>query len=138
MVGFIKGIFSGKKKDEDEVVQLPKAKPEVRGKAAKESLAYFLETDDAQSLGNAEYMRAVRSIRRTFPKTLSQPEEQEFIQEVSALKQAIRTKGAAAIEAVIEANSQSSAPKADPSVDRRRSDSSMDMFRNMARDINKK
>ena len=101
-------------------------------------MAYFLETDDAQSLGNAEYMRAVRSIRRTFPKTLSQPEEQEFIQEVSALKQAIRTKGESAIQDAIDATSQSSTPKADPSVDRRRSDSSMDMFRNMARDINKK
>ena len=146
MVGFIKSLFGGKKKDEDEIVQPPKAKPEkakaeakarpdARQKVAKQELAYFLGADDAQGLGNVEYMRAVRTIRRTFPKTLSQPEEQEFLQEVSAWKQAIRTKGQAAITEAISTAEQASS---EPTSTRRRPDSSMDMFRNMAKDINKK
>ena len=138
MVGFIKGFFGGKKKDEDEVVQLPQAKPEVRQRAAKEALAYFLDQDSAQSMGNAEYMRTARSVRRTFPKTRDQPDEQEFIQEVSSMKQAIRAKAAAeAASASQSSASQPATPKVDASAERRRSDSSMDMFRNMAKDIKK-
>jgi hypothetical protein len=138
MVGFIKGFWGGNKKDEDAVVQLPKAEPEVRARVEKETLAYFLDADSAQSMGNAEYMRTSRSVRRTFPKTRDQPETQEFIQEVSAMKQAVIVKDqAAASGSTAQSSAQAAAPKADPSIDRRRSDSSMDMFRNMAKDIKK-
>jgi hypothetical protein len=138
MVGFIKGFLGGQKKDEDAAVQLPKPQPEVRVPVEKDTLAYFLDTDSAQSMGNAEYMRTSRSVRRTFPKTRDQPETPEFIQEVSAMKQAVVTKNqAAASGSTTQSSAQAAAPKADPSADRRRVDSSMDMFRNMAKDMKK-
>ncbi len=43
---------------------------------------YFLEPDDAQTLGDIKYMKKTVKVRRTFPKTLKNPEgfalEKEF------------------------------------------------------------
>ena len=156
MVGFIKGIFSknksedAPKKSEVKKAEAKKSEPKksksdlaekvpekkVRERNAREALAFFLDADDAQTLGNVDYMRTAKTVRRTFPKTASQPEEQELNLQVSATKWEI-TNGR-----VETTNSTTSTPAAqpqeDPAAKRRQADSSMDMFRNMARDIKKK
>ena len=45
---------------------------------------FFLEPDDAQTLGDVKYMRKSVKVRRTFPKTLKNPEGFAVEKEVSA------------------------------------------------------
>ena len=47
--------------------------------------AYFLDSDSSSSLGNRDYMREAKTIRRTFPGTLDNPGGKELITEVDAL-----------------------------------------------------
>ena len=51
-----------------------KAKPE----------AYFLDTDSSSSLGDVNYMRESKTIRRTFPGTVDSPGSKERVIEVAA------------------------------------------------------
>ena len=53
----------------------PKPKPE----------AYYLDSDSSSTLGNRDYMREAKTIRRTFPGTLNNPGGKELITEVDAL-----------------------------------------------------
>lgn len=126
MVGFIKGLF-GSKKSQDVVVEQQRT-PVEPTQTAK---TYFLSEDDAKTLGNIDYMRTPKKIRRTFPKTASTGKSSEFIQSVSSMEM-VRDGQSPSVPSV----PTSSAP-ATPSQteERRRSDSSMDMFRNMAKDI---
>ncbi len=130
MAGFIKGLFgSNKPKDEQ-----PAPPPIVKPASSQKEEAFFLEMDDARTLGNVDYMRKSKKIRRTFPKTVSQPEEQELVIEVSAMTM----KNASLNGQVEEANpSEPLTPKVDEAAERRRTDTSMDMFRNMAKGIKK-
>jgi hypothetical protein len=148
MTGFIRGLFQPKTQSseaEKTKVEKTEAKPKERpqpkklSRAEKVSRAFFLDGTEAGGLGNVEYMKAARKVRRTFPKTIDQLEELELVQEVSAL---IRTVGGQ-----LSASSSSDVAKSEPSqtstptnnevAERRRTDSSMDMFRKMARDIKK-
>lgn len=155
MVGFIKGIFS--KKPAKETAQAapesaPKPAPKpveaapkekvVRQKPVRENAAraeaYFLDADQAQSLGNLEYMRMAKSVKRTFAKTVGNPDIKPLIQSVSATQRSV---GASAAPVNPNAGSftpDTKVPTKDEAIERRRADSSMDMFRNMARDIKKK
>ncbi|MGV0027870.1 hypothetical protein [Phormidesmis priestleyi] len=143
MTGFLRGLFSGKGKSESE----PKAEPPKPAKqkpipASKDSNAFFLDANESQTYGNLDYMRASKKVRRTFPKTVDQPDEMEFVQEVSATKRIVESGKQVTVpnSVVIPRNSQQPVieVKKDEGGDRRKSDSSMDMFRNMARDIRKK
>ncbi len=110
---------------------------EVDSNTSNESVkkeAFFLETDEAQSLGNAEYMRTPVKIKRSFPKIMGS-KGKEIVTEVSAME----TKK-------IQANGQptstpsSSSPEEAPAPvknERRSSDNSLDMFRKMAKDLKK-
>lgn len=147
MVAFIKGIFNPKKKSEEVVVPqsdlapavVEKKVPEkkVREQAVQQALAYFLDADEAQTYGNLEYMRTAKSVRRTFPKTASQPEELEITVQVSSTKSVIGKNGKLDLTDAIVL-SQPPASQVDGAAERRRTDTSMDMFRSMARDIKKK
>jgi hypothetical protein len=146
VTGFIRGLFGSKSNGAEEVPQ-PKE-------------AFYLSDDDAKTFGNIDYMRSSVKTRRTFPKQVV-GEDNEFIQEVSATKKLTEAEkpkqpyspfngyalqptepssngassnGASSNGASAKpAESSSPAPSAP-----RRTDSSMDMFRNMARDIKKK
>ncbi|MBD2464579.1 hypothetical protein H6G89_26585 [Oscillatoria sp. FACHB-1407] len=139
------GFFGKKKTDEGQATPQDNGKPQ----------AYFLDADDAKTLGNIEYMRTAKMIKHTFPKTASSKSGFESVVQVSSmgmtsgeLQAAIET--AEAITQAMETNgaaingftSNGAAPKAESNgaAERRRSDSdsSMDMFRNMARDIRKR
>jgi len=149
MVGFIKGFFGSKAKQQNEVEVTPPS-----AKAAK-AQAYFLDADSAKSLGDLDYMRTAKAVRRTFPKTLANPKGFEKISQISSIEQlesmkevaaAVAPEAVAKIEAQIEAIQQNSSASRNGqtaggqsgSGDRRSTDTSMDMFRNMARDLKKR
>lgn len=120
MTGFIRGLFGGGKKND-----LPPV-PE-------DKTAYYLDADDAKSFGNIEYMRTSKTVRRTFARKKGVQVELESIKQVSALE----AKRLGEIKAAEAAQANSFAPKPEASPSRRQGDSSMDMFRNMAKDMKK-
>jgi len=143
VAGLFKGLFGGKGKDE------PSPSSE-RKSAQKQGGAYFLNTDDAQTYGNVEYMRTAKKVRRTFPKTVNN-EEIELEKEVSSINMNNPNLGTQ-IPKVSLGSSVPSTPETSPNLsenrsssvptdaqvaERRKSDSSMDMFRKMAKDIRK-
>jgi hypothetical protein len=144
VLGFIGKVFSSKPKSEvseakpaEEQVKAPKPVKQKRVKAPTATDPYFLESDAAMTFGDLEYMRSVKSVRRTFAK-----------QKVGADNASVRSLSSIALEKLkaegkLPSASQSSSSSASQSAapasgsDRRRADSSMDTFRNMARDIRK-
>lgn len=133
MVGFIKKIFGSKSNNNEE-------KP-------KRQKAFYLDPDEAKTYGDIDYMRESRKTRKTFPKTLGNPEGSELVEEVSAMdkkslsksnsnQQNGKTDNQPSQETTLEGKMSSA--KDDPALQqRRKSDSSLDAFRNMARDIKK-
>jgi hypothetical protein len=130
MTGFIKNLFGSKGNSQ------PKApKPEEKGGA------YFLSADEAKTLGDIEYMRTPKKVKHTFPKGKV---EGEYEVEISAMGKSDASKpqstvSDAAFASMMPASNEPSEPSPTlPNGDRRKSDTSLDMFRNMARDIKKK
>ncbi|MBE9010217.1 hypothetical protein IQ250_08365 [Pseudanabaenaceae cyanobacterium LEGE 13415] len=138
MTGFIRGLFSKSKSDEPAPAPVERPKPEKVERPKKENSAFFLDSSDAQTYGNLEYMKASKKIRRTFPKTLDSPDEKEYIQELSAMGRVVP--GQAKVEIVApkpESESGQTAPIEDAAAQRRKAATDMDMFRKMAKDIRK-
>lgn len=123
MAGFF-GLFSGKTKYIDEIDD---STPIVEEK--KE--AFFLEPDEAGTLGNVDFMRKQITTRRTFPKTLK-GDGGELIQSVSSTEKVeLKKEGLP----VINPKTEAIAPDVAVPNERRSSDNSLDMFRKMARDM---
>jgi hypothetical protein len=98
--------------------------------------AYFLNPDDAKTYGDIDYMRTSKTTRRTFPKTLYNTNGGELIQEVSSEKMVQKNpseviKQKTTFSDTTESNS-SFTPQAN-----RKTDTNMDMFRDMAKKIKK-
>ena len=102
---------------------------EVQSESPQQNGAYFLTADDAITFGNVEYMRSSTSTRRTFPKA-KLGKDNAYVQSVSSLKKADLKAQAIAEERLSTLSEQ-------PKTERRRADSSLDQFRNMARDMKK-
>ncbi|UIE36730.1 hypothetical protein [Leptodesmis sichuanensis] len=133
MTGFLSGFFGSRpKRAEQPVKQEAKPEPKVTPSSVDTSGAYFLDFDQAQTLGDINYMRTAKTVKRTFAKTVSQPEEKVLIQSVSANQAEIA--GQDKPETLSQANGSASDPQV---LERRRSDSSLDMFRSMAKDLRK-
>ncbi|MDR9404573.1 MAG: hypothetical protein RI580_14155 [Halothece sp. Uz-M2-17] len=138
MVGFIKNIFGGKSDDNNQNGEQPKRQKQK---------AFYLDPDEAKTFGDIDYMRKPNTVRRSFPKSVSNPEGGEQVEEVSALEKKSLSKkknqpnqpqkSAKSSEQTVQEGNIYSA-KDDPQIqERRQSDSSLDMFRNMARDMKK-
>ncbi|MBW4692803.1 MAG: hypothetical protein KME27_13690 [Lyngbya sp. HA4199-MV5] len=176
MVGFIKGILGAKQTAKTEATPapdvMPKPKAEPKPKAAPKAQAapkppaapkqakqkpeaFYLDSSDARTLGDIDYMQTAREVRRSFPKTLG-GEELRTVSVVSSLQrsaaqkaQAIAQQASLKITPSSTFASQSTpvsgwtTPKADapPTIsdpkERRRKDSNLDTFRSMARDLQK-
>ncbi|MGF1497360.1 MAG: hypothetical protein ACFB8W_11115 [Elainellaceae cyanobacterium] len=130
MTGFIRGLFGTRKKAEqfDE-----EAQPKKQG-------AYFLTPDDAKTFGDIDYMRTAKQVKRTFPK--GDPRIRD-VSAMSDLDASGKTPAAPAPQSM-DFSAPASEPKPaekkfdfDPVVQRRKTDTSMDMFRNMAKEIRK-
>lgn len=99
--------------------------------------AFFLEPDDAKTFGDIDYMRKSKTVRRTFPKTASNKEGGELIQEVSSIKMATKTSSQVSRSSEATTSSQNDSTTSSFTPQRTKTDTSMDMFRNMAKKIKK-
>lgn len=107
MSGFIRGLFGRQSKPKE-----------------TEGSSFYLDPDSAKSLGNIEYMRKPLEVKKSFPKMWGgQPFEGP------------KATAKPAMEMTQPKASESPAPEVKS--DRRRGDSSLDMFRNMARELKK-
>ena len=124
---------------------------------------FFLSPDDAMTMGDINYMRTSKRTRRTFPKTLANKDVFALENEVSSVEnrnnafQASNTNQNTTVNTVFNptpssqsqpgitggsevnqtesiSSTQDVTPISTPAK-RRPADSSMDMFRNMAKDI---
>ncbi|MGF1566615.1 MAG: hypothetical protein ACFCVD_00830 [Nodosilinea sp.] len=140
MTGFIRGLFGGKAKnpgESDRPVRVqraaqPPAPPQAGG-------AYYLDADDAKSYGNIDYMRTVKTIRRTYAKKRGQTGAGESIRQVSAMD-SVRLQDNGLPQPPsnpTESTFQPTTKKDNVSFDRRKTDTNLDMFRKMAKDIKK-
>ncbi len=125
--------------------------------------AYYLDNDDAKSFGNIEYMRTIKTVRRTFAKKKGETEHMESVRAISATKMTdldgnasnasvsspttfgntdflgSSSSSASQSESNTSSSASSSASSPAPTTPRRKAatGTSMDMFRNMAKDIRK-
>ncbi|MGB2924626.1 MAG: hypothetical protein WBB82_04960 [Limnothrix sp.] len=114
---------------------------------------FFLDFEDAQTLGNTEYMKQSKTIKRTFPKLKGNPGK-TIITQVSSDKmrdlganqptaRPASNFGSSFSSPLSSSNSESGTetPAAEtisaPQMKNVKVDSSMDMFRNMAKKISK-
>ncbi|MBM0743103.1 hypothetical protein JOY44_16060 [Phormidium sp. CLA17] len=141
MTGFIRGLFSKRQPDEaatpkPERVKPEKAKP-LPQRTQQNSDAYFLDADSASSMGDIDYMRTVKNIKRTYAKTINGvvPDLNVEVSAMTAKKR--RQMEAAQSSFGVAPSNPTPTPTPAQVRERRRADSSMDMFRNMAKDIRK-
>lgn len=134
MTGFIKKLFRSKSPIEEGAIEpTPKSTPRsipAKPPAPRNNEAYFLNSDDAQTFGNLDYMRLSKSVRRTFSKK-KLGKDNESIRLISSIQSPV-VNLATTTDAANQANGSVSKASA-----RRTADSSMDMFRKMAREIKK-
>ncbi len=111
-------------------------------KPKRESQAFYLDPDEAQTLGNIDYMRTPKAVRKTFLGG-----KMEVIEEISAKEKRIREERGMALQSDLKSEEKAQPDSAPPETatpatptvtERRRSGSEMDMFRTMARDIKRK
>ncbi|MEM8778984.1 MAG: hypothetical protein AAGF26_08950 [Cyanobacteria bacterium P01_G01_bin.49] len=122
------GLFSGRKAKYVDEADTASSQPEKKE-------AFFLETDDAKSLGDAEFMRKSHTIKRTFPKRPG-GKGGAIIQDISSME-----KKKSGDNRVVSPKTNSATSPVQPtqpmSQKRRQGDDGMDMFRQMARNIKK-
>lgn len=154
MIGLVKGLFQSKSQRRETadstqpaspqtsrpVAQPKPAQPEPKPVAAQPVAsrtggAFYLDSDEAKTFGNLEYMRSSRSVRRTFPKE-KLGKDNALMRTISATEAARLNTAMPETTPAIEAGSNGAQSGAQLSK-RRSGDSSLDMFRNMAREIKK-
>lgn len=131
MTGFIRGLFGGNKAQQAEPtkpVEQPKPVQKVE-KVQKDDGSYLLSLDEARTFGDAEYMRKVYEIKKSFPKN----KREEAMKYYKPQKATSESPNGTSEMAASSETTDFSAAKAE----RRKADSSLDMFRNMAKDIKK-
>jgi hypothetical protein len=104
--------------------------------------SFFLDPDEAKTLGNLDYMRMAKKVRKTYP--TSKAWGAGFAEETQTSAMARikpSSNGSAKVEDVaafkdVEAFKDVKDVKSEVS-ERRRASSDLDMFRNMAKDIRK-
>ncbi|MCY7322809.1 MAG: hypothetical protein LH660_13655 [Phormidesmis sp. CAN_BIN36] len=144
MTGFIGRFFGSKDKadrDETKAEAPAPAKKERPAAAPTANGAFFLDRDSAISMGDVEYMRTVKKVKRTYAKTVESPEHKEQVKEVSAMNGKVsgvsKESPTASTSSSETQPTQQPAPQVNEAQQRRRTDTSMDMFRNKAKDIRK-
>jgi hypothetical protein len=99
--------------------------------------SFFLDKDDAKTFGDIDYMRATKTVKRTFARKKGVTEELESVKQVSAMESNNRTTAISGSNSVSPETAETQAEVEQVKSQRRNSDRGMDMFRNMARDIRK-
>ncbi|MBD2427349.1 hypothetical protein [Phormidium sp. FACHB-1136] len=136
MTGFIRGLFGGKAKNPGEADRPAKANPQPSIESS--GSAYFLEPDDAKSFGNIEYMRSSKTVRRTFAKKRGETEEKESIRKISATEAVkLDESGLPKAKSIPTESTTSSTSSSSFTSRNLKTDTNLDMFRKMAKDIKK-
>jgi hypothetical protein len=139
VTGFIRGLFRSKPKADVEPQEAPQPakpqpkpqpKPQAKQQPKSKAEAYFLSADDAKTYGDIDFMRSAKQTRRTFPKTKFGADN-AFVQTISSIEKLVDE------GKITPAEAQAAIKQAEAN-ERRRTDSSMDMFRDMAREIRKR
>ena len=105
---------------------------------------FFLNPDDAQTLGDINYMRKSVRVRHTFPKNLSNPNGFEIVKDVSSSEDTVVNKfndnrSQNSFSQPVNNTQNTFSPQPAKSTSKSSTPSTnMDMFRNMARSIGKK
>ena len=101
---------------------------------------FFLSPDDSMTMGDIDYMRKTKRTRRTFPKTVGNKGGFAIEHEVSATEDrsdstpTFQPQPAPVSQPESTASGTTSEPAAQQApTQRRQADTSMDMFRNMAK-----
>ncbi len=104
---------------------------------------FFLSPDDAQTLGDINYMRKSVRVRHTFPKSLKNPDGFEIVKQVSSSEDRNvnnlnenRTESYSTQSTTTSSSFSSSSTQS--STQSSTTNTSIDMFRNMARTIGKR
>lgn len=129
MTGFIRGLFGRKNK------QSSAPQPRQTG-------AFFLSEDEAKTFGDIDYMRSSKVVKRTFARKKGITEELESVRQISAMDmKSLDEKGIPQQTNVGSSavnNQQTQTGASDFQRRTAKTDTSMDMFRNMAKDIKKR
>ncbi len=101
---------------------------------------FFLSPDDAQTLGNINYMRKHVKIKHTFPKSLKNPDGFEVVKDISSMEDTSIPNFSEARKESSFSTTSTTPPQSISTSSFKPAPSStdMDMFRNMARKIGKK
>ncbi|MGF1457580.1 MAG: hypothetical protein ACFBSG_00990 [Leptolyngbyaceae cyanobacterium] len=128
MTGFIRGLFGRNKQN--------------RAPQPRQTGAFFLSDDEAKTFGDIDYMRSSKVVKRTFARKKGQTEEMESVRQISAMDmRTLDEKGLPAQQKTassFQESTQSETPKFERRSANTNTDTSMDMFRNMAKDIKKR
>ncbi|MEO1070344.1 MAG: hypothetical protein AAFW95_14730 [Cyanobacteria bacterium J06638_6] len=135
MTGFIRGLLGGKKsKNPGEADRSVSNQPTIERAGG----AFYLNPDDAKSYGDIDYMRSSKTVRRTYAKKAGESGEKESIRQVSALEaRRLQENGLPQQKTPQSETSSPSTAKSEPRFERRKVDTNLDMFRQMAKDIKK-
>jgi hypothetical protein len=134
MTGFIRGLFGGKAKNPGEADRPVQISPTIESAGG----AYFLDPDDAKSFGNIEYMRSSKTVRRTFAKKRGETEEKESIRKISATEMVkLEENGLPKAKSIPTESTTQSTSFSNYTSRNLKTDTNLDMFRKMAKDIKK-
>jgi hypothetical protein len=135
MTGFIRGLLGGKKSKNPGEADRPVGQQPTIERAGG---AFYLDPDDAKSYGDIDYMRSSKTVRRTYAKKAGESGEKESIRQVSALEAKRLQENGLPQQKITQSETFSQpAAKSEPRFERRKVDTNLDMFRQMAKDIKK-
>ena len=102
--------------------------------------SFFLDTDTAKGLGNLDYMRTPKSVKKSYPQAAGKLNliSGEVEESISATEKKQTTAMPKSVSSTPTPTVSYSKFEPTSTAPRRSADSGMDMFRNMARDIKKK
>jgi hypothetical protein len=118
MTGFIRGLFGG-------------------NKANNNSEAFFLDEDTAKGLGNVDFMRTPKTVKKSYPKAAGSLNIITGEEEVTVSSIDKVDRGEAPKPKSIETSTQTTTATSSYTVPPRRSSGDLDMFRQMAKNIKK-
>ena len=109
------------------------------GKKSNEngSGSFYLESDDAKTFGDIEYMRKQPQVKKTFPKMAGGQPMKVSDSTTKAAMEMSKPSSNGSSASSFGSSSSSSTSSLTPETPRRRPDNNLDEFRKMARDMKK-
>ncbi|MFQ3584228.1 MAG: hypothetical protein SNJ85_04735 [Cyanobacteriota bacterium] len=133
MVGIFRRLLGSRGKGDS----IPTAESVSKPAKSKDN-TFFLDPDEAKTLGNIDYMRTPKTVKHTFL-DFGATEKVEVVEQISSLgKVKLTTEEPKTAEATSEQGSDPTSSTSSQANPRRQAGSDMDTFRNMARNLRRK